>query len=462
MLAAVAAAAATPHPVTAQQLVRNAQAYLVSPALLRDQTAQFGGQGSVQLYHLRYEQVVPSGLSALLLQRVFQIRSREGAAMFAPDNLWYDSARGHFQLIRAEVWRRKGKRSPYQVVAQGKDLGDLPGFAIGTEPRRLGLPRLHAGDRVSVVYAILPDAGQDWSLLGGHFIGNMFAFRDSFATERVRYVLAARQPMAASGAGLAAPELGSGVGGLRTWSWQASGQPAFFQSPGGPAITDVSPFVQVSSFTTWSAMAAWYSSLLSQRAQIPPALAAELRKIGAPVGAAAPAGMADRRAAQTQAIVARVWSYLSRHLSYRGVEQGVHAYVPAPVAEVFAREQGDCKDGALLLVTWLRSLGVQADVALVRTPAMGPLAPANAAGQVAATMAAFDHALVYIPATGQWIDTTAPKSPDADLPQGDRNSLALIVRTGQHKLVRVDPAVAQTKISATATVRLTSAQVPQP
>lgn len=454
VLAAVFAVAqsAPPSPLTAAQLAQNAQAYLVSPAALGDQAGQFPHDGAVQLYHLRYEQVVPSGLSALLVQRVFQIRSRAGAEFFAPDNLWYDNARGRFQLLRAEVWRRRGAHAPYTIAGRGKDLGDLPGFAAGTQPRRLGLPRLHAGDRVSVVYAVLPDTGTNWSLLAGHFIGNMFALRDSFATEHVRYVLAAHQPMAVSAAGLPAPQLGTGAEGLRTWEWDASDLPEFFQSADGPAITAVSPFVQVSSFATWAAMTRWYGNLLQERAQVTPVLATDLRRI-----AAGPAGARQ----DTRAIVERVWHYLSNHLSYRGAEQGVHAYVPAPVSEVFQSEQGDCKDGALLLVTWLRMLGVQADLALVRTPAMGPLAPANAQGQVAATMAAFDHALVYIPATGQWIDTTAPHLPEGDLPQGDRNGLALIVRRDQSTLVRVQKASAAAETSAADPVRLTAAHVPQ-
>ncbi|HET9785429.1 MAG TPA: transglutaminase domain-containing protein [Terriglobales bacterium] len=150
--------------------------------------------------------------------------------------------------------------------------------------------------------------------------------------------------------------------------------------------------------------------------------------------------------AQAREIVARVWAYLAHHLSYMGNERGVHAYVPAPVGEIFQAGQGDCKDGALLLASWLRAVGIEADLALVRTPAMGRLAPARD-GHVAATMAAFDHALVYIPLTGQWIDTTAPRRLDSELPEADQNSLALIVRVGQSGLVRVPAAAAAANLT---------------
>ncbi|MGH9486858.1 MAG: DUF3857 domain-containing protein [Terriglobales bacterium] len=437
---AVAQPPALPLPAmqpTLVQLLYNAQPWLASPARLRDNQRQFPRAGSVQLYHLRYEQVVPNGLSALVVQRIFQIRNRWGAQQFVPDNVWYDSARGQFQLVLAEVWRRN-RQGSYRAVAHGQDRGNLSGWAVGTQPRRIQLPALRAGDRVSLLYVILPNTGPAWTLLGGHFLGNLFAFRDSFATESVRYVLAARQAMAVSAARLPAPQRGRGRTGLQTWEWEAGDQPAFFQTTGEPAITDVSPFVQVSGFTTWSAMARWYSQLLAQRAQMSPQLAARLRAIAQP--RVLPADM-RLDVVQTRAIVARVWAYLSSHLAYLGNESGVHAYVPAPVGQVFYNQQGDCKDGALLLVSWLRAVGISADLALVRTPEMGPLAPPSSGGQVAATMAAFDHALVYIPGLREWIDTTAPHSGLTQLPAGDQNSLALIVRSGQGALVRVSPAV---------------------
>ncbi len=451
MLSAVALATPPTQPLPSpspSQLLINAAPWLAAPAALHTARSSFPDESTVQLYHLRYEQVVPSGLSALLIQRVYAVRSRLGALMFAPDNVWYDSTRGHFQLLRADVWRRPQAEGAYAVVATGRDAGDVPGWSPGTEPRQIKLPPLRAGDRVSLLYAILPDTTHDWSLLGGRFLGNMFAFRDSYATAGVRYVLAASQPMAVSASGLPAPQRGRTASGLETWRWEATNLPAFFQSVGGPAITAVSPFVQVSSFTTWAGMARWYNQVLDQRAEMSPALLARLRAIARPHQTQPAAAAPD--AAQSRAIVTRVWAYLSHHLLYRGNEEGIHAYVPAPVGEVFQRQQGDCKDGALLLASWLRAVGVPAELALVRTRDMGPLAPSEAGGRVAATMSAFDHALVYLPGTGQWLDTTAPHLVATVLPRGDQDSLALLVRAASRRLVRVSQSPAAASLTRTA------------
>ena len=434
-----------PRPAIA--LLHDAQPYLLDAATLAPSTG-FRDQGAVELYHLRYEQVMPNGLSALVVQRIFAVRDSQAANLFALDNLWYDTARNRFQLLRARVLRT-GPDGAIQELA-GADQGDFHPGATGSQRRRVGLPVLRAGDRVEVVYALLPDSSHDWSLLDGHFLGNLFAFRDSFAEAHVRYVLASTGPLVINQFGLKPARRDRTAQGLATWQWDAQDLQPFFSQPDGPSITDESPFVQASGFHSWAAMANWYSGLLAGRARMAAPFEQKLVQVALPTGRPANAPLSLE---ETRATVARVWRYLAPRLNYRGNESGIHAYVPAPVAQVFNAGSGDCKDGALLLATWLRAAGVEADLALVRTPVMGRLAPPASDGAVAATMAAFDHALVYVPATNQWIDTTAPSFLDNELPSSDQNSLALIVRAGQSQLVRIPAASAEANFTSR-TVRM--------
>ncbi|HEY7856629.1 MAG TPA: hypothetical protein VIC32_09300, partial [Terriglobales bacterium] len=400
-----------------------------------EQFAAANQSGAVELYHARYEQVLASGLSAVVEQRIFQIGDAETADLFVPDDLWYDSSRNHFQLVQADIVRGA-------TTLAGRDLGDMRADATGNQPRRIGLPRLHAGDRVNLVYELLPDSSHDWSVLAGHYLGNLFAFRDSYPTEHVRYVVASADGLHYSSVGVAAPRRGVGPDGLRTWEWDGEQQTAFFSQASGPSITDRSPFVQVSGFSSWGEMANWYSNLLARQARLQPPLERTML-----------AGYPSREPAQ--ATVERVWRSLAPRLRYLGDESGVHAYVPNRVAAVYRAGRGDCKDGALLLTTWLRAQGIEAYVALVRTPSMGQLAPPNRDGG-AATMAAFDHAIVYVPATRQWIDTTAPDLLGGELPASDQGGWALIVRAGQQGLVRIPTAPANANVTRR-TVRLTPA-----
>ncbi|MGH9519303.1 MAG: DUF3857 domain-containing protein, partial [Terriglobales bacterium] len=236
---------------------------MLDAASLPVTTQAFPGEGAVELYHMRYEQVMPNGLSGVLEQRVFQIRDRDTAAMFVPDDLWYDSSRNRFQLLQAQVLRGG-------QVLNGADRGDWRTNASGNQPRRVELPELRASDRINIVYLLLPDSGPKWSLLDGHFLGNLFAFRDDYPTLQTRYIVAAPSPVAFSQVGLAAPRMGRDMVGDATWEWRAEDQPAFFSQNNGQARTDASPFVQVSGFDSWAEMATWYSGLLAQRARMRP------------------------------------------------------------------------------------------------------------------------------------------------------------------------------------------------
>lgn len=418
----------------AETMVAAAAPYLIDPQALRDDPLAFAGQGTVELYHLRYEQAEADGLSAQVVQRVFQIRDAADADLFALDDLWYDSSRNRFLLWRAQVLRDGRVLS----AAPGADEGNLTADD-GNQPRHVALPPLEAGDRINVVYVLLPDASSDWSLLKGRLLGDLFAFEDSYPTEHVSYVLKSARPLAVSQVGLPAVTPRHDASGY-CWSWQAYDQPAFFNQPDGVAITDRSPYVQTSGFDSWAQLADWYGGVLAARSRMPAPLEQRLKA----VAAAAPAGVhaievssEGSRRETDRKIVDRVWGALAARLSYRGDESGVHAYVPADISQVMRSGRGDCKDGALLLSSWLRAEGVEAYVALVRTSSMGPVALPAANGTVAATLAAFDHALVYVPSTGEWIDTTAPRYLATELPSSDQNALALIVRPGENQLVHI-------------------------
>ena len=374
--------------------------------LLRDPlqlpaTTRLQAPDLLELYHLRYESVDHAGQSRQVIQRVWEIRSSAGAAMPGVDDVWYDGSRWRFQLLHAEVW------SGGRLVGMGRDQGDQRGS--GNRPRLLTFPPLAIGDRVNLVYALLPLTGNEsTALLGAHYLGDLFAFRGAYPVERVRYVLRSDHALALGQTGLGAPhESRDGI--RRTWVWESGPLAAFFADPDGPSVTDRSPFVQVSDFAGWGDLANWYGAVLARRAVVTPKLRQQWLRLAPPRPTVA-------------ATVQAVWSVLAPRLRYLGNEEGLHAFVPDQVGHVFAARGGDCKDGALLLVTWLRAEGVEADVALVRTRALGRVAPQGA------TLAAFDHALVYVPALAAFLDTTAPEARLGELPTSDQGGLALILR----------------------------------
>ncbi len=389
--------------------MRPAAPYLRAAAALP--ATAFSRAGVVELYHLRYEQVERDGLSRVLVQRVFAIRTAFGAQSFGPDDFWYDASRWSFHLVHGAVISPRGRRV---AVTDG---GDANPDAEGEHDRILHFPALRPGDRINIIYALTPVASAAWRRSGFGYIGDLFAFRGNYPVQRVRYVLRSPRPIAATAVRVAAASQRRS-GGQFISDWSGGPYRPFWREAGGPSITDASPYVQTGAFLHWKGLAGWYNQKLAAQARLSPAFRSRLLHL-------------VPRQPTPLATVQAVWAYLARRLDYWGDESGLHAFLPSPPGAVLALGRGDCKDGALLMTAWLRAEGVPADLALIRTWSMGAVANG------AATMAAFDHAIVYVPGLRLWLDTTAPRLHVGELPATDQGALALIVRPGESRLVSV-------------------------
>ena len=134
-------------------------------------------------------------------------------------------------------------------------------------------------------------------------------------------------------------------------------------------------------------------------------------------------------------VIRRLVATLHKSVRYTGVEFGESTLVPQFPAETLKRKYGDCKDKAALLVTMLRSVGIPANLALLSS---GPGQDVNA--QLPG-MGLFDHAIVYVPASGSdpelWIDATAEYTQVGVLPRMDYGRLALIVDEKTTSLTKI-------------------------
>ena len=106
---------------------------------------------------------------------------------------------------------------------------------------------------------------------------------------------------------------------------------------------------------------------------------------------------------------------------YVGLEFGIHGFKPYKVTQVLSRRFGDCKDKAALMVALLREVGIDAEMVLLRTRAGGRIETAPA------SLAVFDHAIVYVPRLDLYLDGTAEFSGTSELPSQDQGVMGLRV-----------------------------------
>lgn len=113
---------------------------------------------------------------------------------------------------------------------------------------------------------------------------------------------------------------------------------------------------------------------------------------------------------------------LHERVRYVAVEFGQAAIVPATPVEVLKRTYGDCKDQALLLVSMLRAVGLDATLALLDSGPGEDLHPRLPSLDV------FTHAIVVVRGEKPfWIDPTSEYARAGELPESDQGRWALIV-----------------------------------
>lgn len=125
-------------------------------------------------------------------------------------------------------------------------------------------------------------------------------------------------------------------------------------------------------------------------------------------------------------------------IRYVSISLNEYSYVPRFADETFRNKYGDCKDKSVLLLAMLRSIGIDGNIALVRTLSL--------IDNDVASPFHFDHAIVVVKEDGgsySFLDPSAPSTPYGLLPSGEQVRHALILGDGTQELVMVPQQVPQ-------------------
>jgi len=175
----------------------------------------------------------------------------------------------------------------------------------------------------------------------------------------------------------------------KTLRWHFEKPPVYRSEPLQADTEHCLPLLWMAESTgSWKAEAQNYLKLIKDRTPIDPAVREAAKK--------AVAGLSEP--GEKIAALSRL---VQRDLTYKGLEFGRRARVPAPAAETLRNRYGDCKDHSLLLWQLLEASGVDARLALVSTAAdVRPQLP---------SLDQFNHMIVYLPFTdgGRFVDCTS-------------------------------------------------------
>ncbi len=168
--------------------------------------------------------------------------------------------------------------------------------------------------------------------------------------------------------------------------------------PGMVDPAQVSPALTVTTFPSWEAIGAAYWARAKGKAKVTPAIQK----------------LADEVAGDAQGLEAakKLYEWEVKNIRYVALELGIGGYVPQSAEEVLNQRYGDCKGYVTLLQALLAAKGVRSEPVLISFGANYGLLPAPTPEQ-------FNHAILYLPDYGLYLDPTPRYAPFGVLVQGD-------------------------------------------
>jgi TPR repeat protein len=127
-------------------------------------------------------------------------------------------------------------------------------------------------------------------------------------------------------------------------------------------------------------------------------------------------------AAETRTKIERIHNWVARNIRYVGIGFEDGGWTSQPASAVLASRYGDCKAHATILKALLAAQGIEANLVAVNSHAQYTLT------EVATPN--FDHAIVYVPAIGLYLDPTASLMAFGSLPPSLEGKPALNIDRG--------------------------------
>ncbi|HSS38074.1 MAG TPA: DUF3857 domain-containing protein [Polyangia bacterium] len=367
---------------------------------------------AVVLLDRRVVRMHRNGLARTFAQRVVQVLTARGAEDNKEFEIHYTPGSEEVDVRQARVYRRgpAGGIEVFEAADRSDEDLSEPWYGLYYDNRAevIRFEGLRPGDVIEIQY-LVDDVGSENQM--ADYFGDLQFLAESIPKRRWDYTLLApaSRPIHSNVPRISGLQQSTATeGDERVYRFAARDVPKLDGEPAMPGTGEIAPYLHVSTYASWQDVAIWYWHLIEDQLTGDEEVRRTARALLAP-------GMNDRDK------VRAVHDFVVQNTRYVGLEFGIHGYKPYKVTQVLTRRFGDCKDKASLMLALLREVGVPSELVLVRTRRGGRLDPAPA------SLAIFDHAIVYVPGLNLYLDGTAEFSGTTELPSEDQGVMVLRV-----------------------------------
>lgn len=365
---------------------------------------------AVILADVTHVRVQTSGLSSRFEQLVVKVLSSRGVESYRTIPITWTPDRQEVRVVKARITKPDGS------IVESYAEHDHPvqpwaGMYFDTRSRSITFSALAPGDVLEVQWR-LDDTAID-NLLSDYW-GDVDAVQSTFLKKHYRFVVdmpAARRLFwntKTAPSGVTAST--STVDSRTVYRFEASDVARLVPEPQMPGWAEMAGILHLSTYQTWEQVGRYYHGLVRDQLVPNDELRRTVERLLKGV---------DR--ADTAKVVAAVYGFVVSQVRYVGLEFGIHGYQPYRVDRILARRFGDCKDKASLMYAMLKIAGVDSRLVLLRTRDRGVLSAE------VASLAAFNHAILYVPKLDLLLDGTAEFHGSRELPSADRLANVLVV-----------------------------------
>jgi len=390
---------------------RYAAPYLYDAAALARAapSAAAAGDDVEVLADLTVVKVYGNGLSTRTHQLVLRALTERGVEQSRVQAFQFSPERTVVRVEQARIFRQG------QVIesrSEGERNLSEPWYGLYYDVRAkvIAFPQLQAGD-VLELETRLDDAGSNYF---SDYFGDLAWLQGNARRLHSDYVLLGPPgrvfySAAAPLANLQRTQEKLPDGGTRL-RYSAHDVPRVAPEPGAPGASELYAWVHVSTYKDWESVGRFYWGLVKDQLRVTD----EIRRAANEAVAGIPEG-------DEMARIRAVYHYVLSHTRYVALEFGINSFRPYPVETILNRAFGDCKDKASLMHALLEALGIDSRLVLLRMKRLGNLA------EEPASLAIFNHAILYLPQHDLFLDGTAEFHGSQELPGDDRGADVLIV-----------------------------------
>ena len=208
-------------------------------------------------------------------------------------------------------------------------------------------------------------------------------------------------------------------GSYQVYQWDLCDIPGYETDDGTPHPRDVLPWIDITTLDSWKPITNFYIKDLEPPAKTPP----QIQKLAEEL-------TSDDQSTEDK--IYSIYKYSSEDVRYGRHPNELNLEKTREMGLMLEDMRGDCKDKSSLMVSMLRHLGIEAEIAILLTRMNGTVSFLPGAR--------FDHAIVCITLENSdrlWLDPAGGPVTFKDIPYNDQGTQALLLNAEGGELTTI-------------------------